>query len=73
MPEKLKVGDRVRRSDADDPSQLGEDGRPRVPAYVAMRGTVIGFDWSYVLVQWDCDPRGNPTRHLPECVAHAED
>ena len=55
--EKLKVGDRVKHSDADDPSSI--------PAYRDMRGTVTGFDWSYILVNWDCDGKLN-SRALPE-------
>lgn len=44
----FQVGDRVKFVDRPD----------ALPGYVAMRGTVVGFEKTYVLVQWDCDPPG---------------
>jgi hypothetical protein len=69
---RLKEGSRVMRSD------VGPDS---IPSYRALRGTVTGFDWAIVWVQWDVDrppcappcrdPRAHcgPTRHDPEDLA----
>lgn len=59
---RLRTGARVRHADASERS---------IPAYRDMRGTVVGFDWTYVLVQWDCDSAAS--RVLPEWLALAED
>lgn len=61
---KFKKGDRVKRSDAEKPTAI--------PAYANMRGEVVGFDWTRVLVRWDCDPSHiPPTPHMPEDIALA--
>lgn len=59
MPTKLKEGDRVKRV-------CGPDA---IPAFRNLRGSVVGFDWTRVLVQWDCDPKSlGPTPYMPEEV-----
>ena len=61
---KYKVGDRVMKSDA--------DAKP-LPAYQDMRGTVVGFDWTRILVQWDMDPANDPTPQMPGWIKLAEE
>jgi hypothetical protein len=49
-------GDRVKHADA--------DRETNIPAYRNMRGTVVGFRYGCVLVQWDCDsPNLGPSRY----------
>lgn len=61
---KLKVGDRVMRADVEETS---------IPAYRDMRGTVVGFDWTYILVQWDLDDEGVTSRQFPEWLKLVEE
>lgn len=61
---KFKEGDRVKHADVTAAS---------IPAYRAMRGTVVGFDWTRVLVKWDCDKGFPPTSVGPEEITHEED
>jgi len=69
---KFEVGDRVMRSDVTEDS---------IPSYRNMRGAVEGFDWTYVLVQWDDDKpkccedisHCGPTRHQPEAIKLADE
>ena len=63
--QKFRVNDRVMRSDANDPKSI--------PAYRDMRGTVTGFDWTRVLVRWDCDGKMPPTAVRPENLRHARE
>jgi hypothetical protein len=57
---KMKVGDRVKRSDATEDS---------IPAYRDMRGTVTGFSHQLVLVVWDCDKQVGISRPSAEPLA----
>lgn len=60
------VGDRVKFADADSPLSI--------PAYRAMRGTVVGIAGPERLrVHWDCDPSPEPYFRRQETVALAED
>ena len=61
---KLKKGDRVRMADA-----LEGD---KIAAYRSMVGTVTGFDWTNVLVQWDIDDvKFGPSSYDPDDIALA--
>lgn len=61
----FKVGDRVKRSDANEDS---------IPAYRNMRGTVLGLVGSRVRVRWDCDGMDTySTLTPPELIASEED
>ena len=52
--QRFKINDRVKRPWTADPDAPNRD----------QKGSVVGFDWTYVLVHWD----GNdiPGRHKPE-------